>query len=460
MTLDVTQGSVVAVDPEELRALAVRVELAAEAVRRGVDYVDQSTRLQESVPTEVPLLIVRPTLMSLCSGWWHDRALELAASLRLAADAYIALELRTLLAIEGARARTSDGSLVRDELADLAERNPAAMDEAEHLWQAWRASTGDPLVDAWRGAGPAGAAAMTGLLLAMRALRGRFRMGPGSLGETRRARARNAAGPTRPERVVPMVGMAIMGAGSAPRGLADSIARIPNGENPEWGDDARVRVDRYRMSNGDERFAAYISGSRGAPWNTSDPFSWDGNAGLFLGLPESDGYDFVRESLERAGAGPGSVVDVTGFSQGGMVAQRLATDSDFDVQHVTTIGSPLRIPLGDDVTSLTLAHHDDPVAALADGGSPMRLGDEESLLIRRTSDPADTGPFEWDVSAHRVGAYAETARIFEESGDARAASVRAYFDRLSEAASVESFVFRATDPMPGADLGDAGDGGG
>jgi hypothetical protein len=97
--------------------------------------------------------------------------------------------------------------------------------------------------------------------------------------------------------------------------------------------------------------------------------------------------------------------------------------------------------MGDDVTSLTLAHDDDPVAALSDGGSPMRLGGDDSLLITRTFDDTTTGLEKWSANAHRVSAYSETARLFEEAGDPRGAGVREYFDELSRATLLESFAY-------------------
>ncbi|MGO3032553.1 MAG: hypothetical protein ACTIH8_04310, partial [Microbacterium gubbeenense] len=226
-------------------------------------------------------------------------------------------------------------------------------------------------------------------------------------------------------------------------GLASSVARIPNGETEAFGEKARVRIDKYAFPTGEERFVVYISGSRGAPWKDGDPFDWGNNVGLYLGEAESEGYDFVLEALERAGAQEGSFVDVNGFSQGTMVAQRIATDSDFRVGHVTTIGAPVRMPVGEDVTSIAIAHDDDPVAALSDGGSPASLGDDDSLLIRRTYDEAATGLREWKVGAHRVSAYEQTARLFEQSGDPRAESVREYYAQLGRASSVESFVYHA-----------------
>src|SRR5699024_4324709 len=150
-------------------------------------------------------------------------------------------------------------------LDDLVERNPMAGQQADHLWQAWRATAGDDLAESWEGAWPAGGGVMAMLLVGMRALRGRLGMGPGSLDEPRRADTRAARVPGVSDRVVPMTSTTIGGSGaSAPAGLADAIARIPSSESPEWGDQARVRVDRFEMPDGDERFSVYISGSREA----------------------------------------------------------------------------------------------------------------------------------------------------------------------------------------------------
>ncbi|WP_156761692.1 hypothetical protein [Microbacterium karelineae] len=460
MTLDVTQGSIVAVDPDELRTLADRIQMARDGAERAVARGEQSAFLQSQLPVEHTVFWAWPGQARMRCGGFADGAAELVTGLRVAADAYEAVELRTMLAMHGEDAQTPDGALARDRLDDLLESNPAARAQADHLWAAWRAMEGRDLVEHWSGAGRAGAVAMMGLLAAIPRLRGALGMGAGSLGEPDRARMREGRVAGSSDRFVPMKeGFEIRG--QAPTGLADAITRIPNAEGAwNFDDNARVRIDAYTMPDGDTRYAVSIAGSSEMPWDTSDPFNWGNNLGLYAGTPESEGYDFVLEALERAGAGPGDVVDATGFSQGAMIAQRLATDSDFEVQHVTTIGAPLRLPLGDGVTSITLAHDDDPVAALADGGSPMSLGSDESLLIRRPHEERDTGILEWDAEAHRVGSYAETARIFEESGDARAAAVRAYYERLGEATSVRSTTFYApedrpprvvADPPPGKD---------
>jgi len=442
MTLDVSQGSVVAVDPDELRALAGRVRSAAQVAESAIDHANRANALQAQVPAEWAIVwadVLTP--MQRCS-MWRDDAQRLADGLEAAADAYELIELRALMQMDG-----TGGLAARARHDAILARNPAAGEAADHLWAVWEATTGDALVKTWTGAGFLGAAVMALLVGTLR----RFRTGggrqTGSLGAPGRVRARSSRVAGTSDRFVAMHEQRV-GRASAPAGLASSLSRIPNSESGAFGDTARVRVDTYAFPSGEERFVVYISGSRGAPWNDTDPFSWGNNVGLYFGAAESPGYDFVLEALERSGAEAGSVVDVNGFSQGSMVAQRIATDSDFEVQHVTTIGAPVRMPIGEQATSISIAHDDDPVAALSDGGSPASLGDDGSLLIRRTFDEADTGLREWRVGAHRVSAYEETARLFESSGDPRAAGVREYYAQLARATSVESVVYHA--PASGA----------
>lgn len=447
MSLEVTQGSVVQVDPEELRWMAVRVQSAVDSMRRASGHAEQARAWQAMLPLEAQVLwtmVARPSDRIL---WFVEEGTGLVHALRRAADAYEIIELRTLLAMHGDGAAAPDGGSAADQLASLAEANPGAAREATRLVLAQRALTQMQFADHWRTADtgppfePGGALAGL-LLLGIGGFRMLTGMGRGSLREPERARERAGLVPGTSDRHVFMSDRENE-AVSAPHGLSESLTRIPNFEGPPTDDQERVRVDAYTMPDGEKRFVTYVIGSSEFPLDTSDPFSWSKNLGLYRGEVESEGYDFVLEALQRSGARAGDVVDINGFSQGAMIAQRVATDSDFDVQHVTTIGAPLHVPMGDGITSITLAHEDDPVAMLADGGSPMSLGGDDSLLIRDAYKPIDEGIAEWDAEAHRVGAYAETAAAFEASGDPRTESVRAYYQRLGEAVTVESISYHS-----------------
>ncbi|WP_221584822.1 hypothetical protein [Microbacterium sp. G2-8] len=468
MSIEVTQGSVVQVDPEELRWMAVRVQSAVDSMRRASGHAEQARAWQAMLPREAQVLwttMGRPGDRIL---WFVEEGAGLVLALRNAADAYEIVELRTLLAMHGDGAVAPDGGSAAAQLEALAEANPDAARQATRLVLARLALTQLRFADHWRSAETGsplapGGGALAGLFLlgigGFRALNG---MGRGSVREPERARERAGLVPGTSDRHV-FMSERDNGVVAAPRGLSDSLTRIPNFEGPPTDDQERVRVDAYTMRDGERRFVAYVIGSSEFPLDTSDPFSWSKNLGLYMGEAESAGYDFVLEALQRSGAQAGDVVDINGFSQGAMIAQRVATDSDFDVQHVTTIGAPLHVPMGDAVTSVTLAHEDDPVAMLADGGSPVALGGDDSLLIRDAYKPLDEGLAEWDAEAHRVGSYAETAATFEASGDPRAEGVQAYYARLGEAASVQSISYYAPEwdlaegiieaPLPRGDSG-------
>ncbi|HLT66265.1 MAG TPA: hypothetical protein VKZ73_00225 [Microbacterium sp.] len=456
MSIEVTQGSIVAVDPDELRMAATRVENAAYHASSAMAEVSAADALQRDNP--IPeLRDMWPCglgILEECRAVYDDSR-ALADGLRLAADTYELIELRTLDLMY-----PNGDPGIRRRLHHLALAYPGTNDMADHLWRAWQGLTGSGLVENWAHSGAQAGAMMAIFVNQLVKMRTGAGLGRGSLGEPERVAARAGRVPGVSDRYMPMERSRIIRTLKAPTGLEDSFARIPSGESDDLSDRARVRIEKYRMQDGSEKFVAYLSGSREKPWQTDDPFCWANNVGLYLGQADSDGYDFVLEALERAGAAPGSVVDVNAFSQGSMLAQRLATDSDFDVRRVTTLGAPLRIPMGDDVTSLTFAHDDDPVAALSDGGSPMRLGDDDSLLVTRVFDDKTEGLAKWSVGAHRVSAYAETARIFEESGDPRGAEVREYFEELSHAALLESFAYEVPEEEIGKLRGGASSSGG
>ncbi|NHI16045.1 hypothetical protein [Microbacterium excoecariae] len=445
MSLEVTDGAVVAVDPAELRFLAQRVRALAETAREAAG---SAARAGAQAALAGGPGLARPDT----AHAWAAEAEVLATGLAQAADAYEIVELRTAVAMGGSGAAAADR-----ELSALEAANPQAAAQADHLWAAWRALAGDALVEHMSDAGPAGARAATTLLAVLAAGRVALGMGRGSLGEPARAERRRREGGG-PRGLVPMTFR--RGPGHAPAGLAEAVARIPNSEGIFRFDmNERVLVERYTMPEAPDRYAVYIAGSSEMPWDDTDPFSWGNNLGLYLGEPGGEGYDFVVAALEEAGAEPGDVVDAVGFSQGAMIAQRLATDSAFDVQRVTTVGSPLHIPVGDAV-ALTIAHEDDPVAALADGGSPAALGGDGSALVRRPFAEEDLGLLEWSIPAHRVSAYASTAWAFEHSGDPRAGDAAAYYASLGEADRVERFIFVAPEDPPGRRLGGPAERGG
>jgi hypothetical protein len=87
-----------------------------------------------------------------------------------------------------------------------------------------------------------------------------------------------------------------------------------------------------------------------------------------------------------------------------------------------------------------LRHTDDPVAALAAGGSAGRVGAPDSVVVQRFADPA-VGVGDIELAAHQLDTYEHTAALFDRSDDPRAGAVRERLGELRGAASVQAFDF-------------------
>ncbi|HEX7222668.1 MAG TPA: hypothetical protein VF231_05425 [Candidatus Limnocylindrales bacterium] len=235
------------------------------------------------------------------------------------------------------------------------------------------------------------------------------------------------------------------GPSNAPRSLADAAARVPGGA------DARIRVERYTMSDGSRQFAVYVAGTQTTAANTREPFDMASNVRLYSG-ERSASYDATVAALEQAGARPGDPVHAFGHSQGAMVTTHLAMEAGYDARTLVTFGSPVEGDVGPGTLSVAIRHTDDPVAALAAGGHAGPVGSSGSFVAERASDPLP-GPHDIGMPAHGIGSYIETARLLDGSTDPRMAAVRQVFDELGAAASVDVVEFSAersavTQPQP------------
>ncbi|QCU77051.1 hypothetical protein E7744_01550 [Citricoccus sp. SGAir0253] len=109
-------------------------------------------------------------------------------------------------------------------------------------------------------------------------------------------------------------------------------------------------------------------------WSTN-PFDASGN-GEAMALDSQHVATGVAEALRASGAQPGDTLVLSGYSQGGIHAARLAADprirSEYDVQGVLTVGSPTgEIALPQDVEALHLEHDEDVVPGLDGRGNPQ-----------------------------------------------------------------------------------------
>ncbi len=206
--------------------------------------------------------------------------------------------------------------------------------------------------------------------------------------------------------------------GSAPATLGDAVARVPSGKQPQ------VRVETYTLTDGSKRFVAYVDGTRPGQ-SESEPWDMTSNLQAYLQHEEADSYKATVAALKDAGADATTPVDLVGYSQGGMITDLIAQSGDFDVQGVFTVGSPIEPMLPADVLDVAVRHTDDPVAGLAGGGSPRGLGSPDSLVITRTAAPGHG--IDPAMPAHQLDAYRETVRLAEESGDPRMDAIRDHF---------------------------------
>ena len=156
----------------------------------------------------------------------------------------------------------------------------------------------------------------------------------------------------------------------------------------------------------------------------------------------SASYQSTLDALKAAGAEPADEVDVVAHSQSGMVAAHLAMESEFDVQMQITAGSPVEPTLDDDQTIIQLRHTNDPVSALAGGGSPEGTGSDGSVTISTEANPNDTLD-DLVVDAHHLETYRDTARFADDLSDPRMDAVDEFWRELDAAEVIERTEYQA-----------------
>ncbi|MEX2441494.1 MAG: hypothetical protein WD400_02480 [Pontimonas sp.] len=178
------------------------------------------------------------------------------------------------------------------------------------------------------------------------------------------------------------------------QGVAERIARIPEGSNP-------VRVERYATPEGGFHTEVFVSGTR--TWSlgeTTDPFDVRSNLALVAGAPAAATM-VTERAMRSAGVRPGDGVTFVGHSQGGAVAATLAESGRYHTRGLITIGAPVGSqPVTGDYPALRIQHRDDVVADLAG----------RALVGQQTVVLADSGAAVGDVSgAHSRDRYFQTA---------------------------------------------------
>jgi hypothetical protein len=201
-----------------------------------------------------------------------------------------------------------------------------------------------------------------------------------------------------------------------PSGAAERLARVPEGD--------QVRIEKYSSPGRADRFVVYVG-----PTETFDPRPegepWDlaSNVGGVGG--EAVGSIRATElAMRDAGITSGSEVQLVGFSQGGMVATRVAADGGWNAVGLQTFGAPAgNVALPDGIQGMQVRNSEDFIPALA---GPQT--DHHLLQVQRTvyADPAQM-PTDQAAPGHQRVAYAATAQAIDA---ARSAQVREQSDAL------------------------------
>lgn len=419
--LDIRSGGAIAVDTATLRAVAAGfATIAGKLDEVQADLMDQRARLVGIDPAGTA---GRFETVVRCAQWATDAATGLSDRVAHAATVYEFVELRAER--EAARTVGDDAAVAAADarLEAIRREHPLVIVEAAAVLTAWWMA-GPHEISRQAGLSPFGALGASGV--------GAIALAVGMAGRGRLARDAVLTGSAGPVAVSSVGGAST--SGTAPTSLASVVDRMPR-------DQARVRVERYAMPNGSNRFAVYVAGTR-SPIDIREPWNLEASVKLYQG-ERTASYDATVKALEYAGAKPGDAIYQFGHSQGGMITSHIALESAYDTKAVVTFGSPVSADVGPDTLSVQLRHTDDPVIALADGGHPAGVGADGSIIAERVADPT-AGVQDIGLKAHGLAEYRETAAVLDASSDPRANVLDDMFDELGTAQSVEVFEYASS----------------
>lgn len=417
--LEIEHGGAIVIDPDALRevgrridAVSSRCDEARDALIRAHRVIVDAAGLSQSVDT------VALWGSADAAGRLREECADAAGGTLLMADVFEYVELQVT-----AEALAAGDDAAADEIAcrmdALLASDPRIADMAVYLIAGWEADRFEgldlpfPLDGAaghlFAGAALVGVTAGLGRVTAGMTLTGRA--DPVSVTPVR------TSSPTAP-----------------PAGIPGSLNRMAHGT-------AQIAVEKYTFADGRTRFVAYLKGTQSVGSGGSEPWDMKSNAELYSGRTSAS-YQATLDALTAAGARPGDTVDVVAHSQSGMIAAHLSMESGFDVRMQITAGSPVEPTLSDDQTIVQLRHSDEPVSALAGGGSPAGTGSPDSVTVSRVGDPSD-GMQDLALKSHALETYVETAKLAEKSGDPRIDALDGYWDELAQAEVIERTEYRA-----------------
>ncbi len=419
--IDIRSGGAIAVDTDRLRAGAHGL---GEVANRLDDV--QRTAWHQAVRLSARVAFDGTAARAWSLVWRLRRAADDAAALAQQLSHLAAVYEIVELDVAKRAARGEDARRVDLRLHELISRDPEAAMDAQQAEADWKTDGIRAVAGQYApfGAllGLGGAVTVGGLVLGAGGLvdmagAGTIPRGAVLAGKTQQVRLRRLDGPPHPFR--------------PPASLEEAASRIPRG-------DARVRVEKYSMPDGGNRFALYVGGTN-TKGGAREAWDWDSNLELYGGR-RSASFDATEAALRAAGAKPGDAIYEFGHSQGGMIAGHVAVEGGYDTRALVTFGSPTEAQVDAGTLSLQLRHTDDPVAALAGGGSAGRVGGSDSVVVHRFADPG-VGIGDLELKAHQLDTYEQTAALFDSSDDPRAGALRGRLGELDGASTVQAFDF-------------------
>ena len=422
--LDITHGGAIAVDPDALRAvatdlgrLAPKFSAAATSIRAAHAVIVNQRGFSGQVDT-----------VSLWSSGQRADALfaecqSAATNTLLMANAYELVDLRAQLAALAIQ-DAARGDVLRSRIEALEASDERLPVMADYLVAGWEDGRYEGLDEQFNLAGVLG---MWGLapLIAATAMLGTI----GGMGVVRPGT--KLSGTADPVAVTPVKTSNPVG---PPTDLAASLRRIPTTGG------AQLKIERYTMPDGTNRFMLYARGTQSGYYGGGNPFDMKSNLELYS-KQQSASYQATLEALEDAGAQPGDRVDVYAHSQSGMIAAHLSMESEFDVKVQVTAGSPVEPTLSEDQLLIQIRHTDDPVNALAGGGSQNGTGSAQSFVATREGSPGQQLD-DVTLDAHMLDTYTETAELIDQAEDPRLQAAVQSWRELTDAVKIESTEYR------------------
>ena len=225
----------------------------------------------------------------------------------------------------------------------------------------------------------------------------------------------------------------------APSSLAAAAARIPRSGKGS----PQITVERYAGRSGGNSYAVYIAGTSDFSSGGNEPFDMASNLAAIAGR-DTAALQATVEAMEDAGIRPGDPVSFFGHSQGGLVAARIAASEVYFTEALVTFGSPTgQIPIPESVTHVAVEHAEDIAPAL--GGAPIGGEDGHDRIVV-TRGLFDEGGPPSGVSlgeAHHMVRYAETAALVDGSTDPRLNGMKETLNGLGAAGPGTTITYRA-----------------